>query len=498
MTTTVLNDLTPTSLWQHFAMLCETPRPSWHEAAVMTRITEWADRHGLAYTQDEAGNLLIKKPATPGHDNAPTVALQAHVDMVAEVEAYAAHDFTRDAIWPRVVDGWLMATDTTLGADNGIGVAAALAALEEPGLTHGPLEVLLTVAEEVSLVGAARLAPGWLSADYLLNLDTEEAGDVCIGCAGGTNVALDEAMAMAPLAPHESILTIEIGGLAGGHSGMDIHTGRASANRLMARLLAGLAEEQALRLMAIEGGRMDNAITRRAVVQLAVAHERIEAARQTAQQLGDALRAELIDEDQGLTVNARADAPGPGANTAVTAEASAAIIELLAGLPYGVDAMSAEAPGTVETSNNIGILNLEHGRLTAQLMVRSLVDQQRDRLAERIAGQMREAGFAPTRSAGYPGWAPDAGSALLARFKRVHEATIGQAPRVVVLHAGLECGLIGAKYPQMEMISFGPTIRGAHSPAERVEIESVAPFYTLLQNTLADLAAVKPAQGVSS
>ena len=491
MTTTRLDDLTPTSLWRHFAVLCETPRPSWHEAAILARITDWANRRGLAYTQDEAGNLLITKPATPGYEGAPTVALQAHVDMVAEAEAHTAHDFTRDAIRPRVVDGWLMATDTTLGADNGIGVAAALAALEDPDLTHGPLEVLLTVAEEVSLAGAARLAPDWLGADYLLNLDTEDAGDVCIGCAGGANVGLDETCTTAPLATTDRLLTIEIGGLAGGHSGMDIHTGRASANHLMARLLAHLAETESPRLVAIEGGRMDNAITRRAVARLALPQDRLEAACQMIHQLGDTLRAERVDDDQGLTIEARPEAPGTGIDAAVTADASAAIIKLLAGLPYGVDAMSREAPGTVETSNNIGIVNLVDGQLTAQLMVRSLVDRERDRLAERIAEQIREAGFTPTRSAGYPGWAPDAGSTLLARFTHVHEATTGQAPHVVVLHAGLECGLIGAKYPQMEMISFGPTIRGAHSPTERVAIDTVGTFYTLLQNTLADLATAR-------
>ncbi|ROO28932.1 beta-Ala-His dipeptidase [Salinisphaera japonica] len=482
---TALETLTPAPLWRHFDVLCNTPRPSWHEAAIQARIVDWAEARGLACTQDAAGNLLITQPATAGHEAAPTVALQAHVDMVAEAEPHVVHDFTRDAIRPRVVDGWLMATDTTLGADNGIGVAAALAILEDETIEHGPLEVLLTVAEEVSLVGAARLAPDWLSADYLLNLDTEEAGDICIGCAGGANVSLDERCDTAALPDGHRLLAIEISGLAGGHSGMDIHTGRTSANVLMARLLASLSPH-APHLVVLDGGRMDNAITRHTRATIAVPGGDIEAVTDMIARFRASLDDTLVTEDQNLSI--RIDTDTTTATSALTATASKTVIDMLAGLPYGVAAMSDQAPGTVETSNNIGVVQLSDGQLTAQLMVRSLVDTERDRLAESIARHLAAHGFSPGVAHGYPGWAPDADSGLLARFQAVHAETTGAPPRVVVLHAGLECGLIGAKYPALEMISFGPTIRGAHSPAERVDIASVETFYRLLGNTLTALA----------
>lgn len=488
---TALETLTPAPLWRHFDVLCNTPRPSWHEAAIRARIVDWAEARGLACTQDAAGNLLITQPATAGHEAAPTVALQAHIDMVAEAEPHVVHDFAQDAIRPRVVDGWLMATDTTLGADNGIGVAAALAILEDDTIEHGPLEVLLTVAEEVSLVGAARLAPDWLSADYLLNLDTEEAGDVCIGCAGGANVSLDARCDTAALPDGHRLLAIEISGLAGGHSGMDIHTGRASANVLMARLLAHLSPH-APHLVVFDGGRMDNAITRHTRATIAVPGADIEAVTDTVARFRASLNDTLVAEDQDLSIRVETDTT-PAAS-ALTATASKAVIDMLADLPYGVAAMSDQAPGTVETSNNIGVVQLSDGHLTAQLMVRSLVDTERDRLAASIARHMAGHGFSPDVAHGYPGWAPDADSNLLARFQVVHTETTGAPPRVVVLHAGLECGLIGAKYPALEMISFGPTIRGAHSPAERVDIASVETFYRLLGDTLTALAL--PAAGL--
>lgn len=482
---TALETLTPAPLWRHFDVLCNTPRPSWHEAAIVARIIDWAETRGLACTRDPAGNLLITQPATPGHEAAPTVALQAHVDMVAEAESHVVHDFTQDAIRPRVVDGWLMATDTTLGADNGIGVAAALAVLEDDTIEHGPLEVLLTVAEEVSLVGAARLAPDWLSADYLLNLDTEETGDVCIGCAGGANVSLDERYETVALPGGHSLLAIEISGLAGGHSGMHIHTGRTSANVLMARLLAKLSPH-APHLVVFDGGRMDNAITRSARATIAVPSSIIDTVTETVARFRASLNDTLVAEDQNLSIEVETDTTT--ASSALTATASKTVINMLADLPYGVAAMSAQAPGTVETSNNIGVVQLSDGRLTAQLMVRSLVDTERDRLAGSIAERMTAHGFSPGVARGYPGWAPNADSNLLARFQEVHTETTGVPARVVVLHAGLECGLIGAKYPALEMISFGPTIRGAHSPTERVDIASVETFYRLLGDTLTALA----------
>ncbi|MGN8159911.1 aminoacyl-histidine dipeptidase [Salinisphaera sp. RV14] len=478
-----LEQLEPTLLWQHFRTFCDTPRPSWHEDAILSKIEAWADDRGFAHERDEANNLRIVKPATPGRENAPGVVLQGHVDMVAETDAGVDHDFQRDPIETFVEDGWLKARGTTLGADNGIGAAAALAILDDDTLEHGPIEVLLTVAEEVSLVGAANLAPHWLDGRLLLNLDTEEEGEVCIGCAGGANVTTETELAEHPLEGNLTVFKVGVRGLTGGHSGMDIHTGRASANRLLARALHQLLP-LGLRLVDYDGGRMDNAITRAAWATVALPDAAFDEATAELVELEAVFKKELAGVDGHVSVDQdRADA-----DKALSASDTKRLVRLLYALPYGVERMSLAAPGVVETSNNIGVVQVADGVFTAQLMVRSLMDSARDSLADRIATMFELAGFPVTRERGYPGWAPNPKSSLLARFVAVHERVTGQKPQVKVIHAGLECGLIGARYPKMDMISFGPTIRGAHSPAERVDIAAVANFHEILRATLTELA----------
>lgn len=483
MPNTHLETLEPTLLWRHFRTFCDTPRPSYHEQAILGAIEAWADQQGLEHERDAANNLRIRKPASPGCEGAPGVVMQGHVDMVAEADADVQHDFTSDPIETRVDDGWLRAKGTTLGADNGIGAAAALAILEEQDLQHGPLEALLTVSEEVSLVGASNLAANWLEGTLLLNLDTEEAGEVCIGCAGGTNVSTHTPLDRQPLTDNEVALRVGVHGLVGGHSGMDIATGRASANPLLARVLHHLLPH-GLRLIDYAGGRMDNAITRAAWATLAVPASARDAVLATLQELQTVLQAELAGVDDDVTISHETAA----ADIALSIADSRRLIQLLHALPFGVERMSKTAPGVVETSNNIGVVQLDDGVFTTQLMVRSLVDSARDALAERIVTLFELAGFEASRSAGYPGWTPQAHSDLLTRFVDVHERVTGQKPAIKVVHAGLECGLIGAKYPNMDMISFGPTIRGAHSPTERADIATVASFYALLRETISELA----------
>lgn len=478
-----LEELEPALLWRHFRTFCDTPRPSHHEEAILAAIERWADKQGLTHERDDANNLRIQKPATPGHENAPGVVLQGHVDMVSEHDPEVDHDFTRDPIETEIRDGWLTAKGTTLGADNGIGAAAALAVLEEENLAHGPLEVLLTVSEEVSLVGASNLASNWLEGRLLLNLDTEEEGEVCIGCAGGANVSTNTALKSTTVDTDAVALSIGVQGLTGGHSGLDINTGRANANRLLARALHTLLP-LGLRLVNYDGGHMDNAITRAARATVTLPKARYEEAVARLQQLEATLKAELAGVDDAVTID-HADA---AALTSLSDTDSQRLVKLLYMLPFGVERMSLAAPGVVETSNNLGVLQVKDGVFTAQLMVRSLVDSARDSLADRIALMFELAGFPAHRSAGYPGWTPAPDSGLLARFIDVHERTTGDKPAVVVVHAGLECGLIGAKYPQMDMISFGPTIRGAHSPTERADIASVQSFYRVLCETLRELA----------
>ncbi|RJS91612.1 beta-Ala-His dipeptidase [Salinisphaera sp. Q1T1-3] len=478
-----LDDLAPPLLWQHFRTFCNTPRPSWHEDAILARIEAWADDRGLTHTRDAAGNLRIVKPASAGHESAPGIVLQGHVDMVAEADAAVSHDFTQDPIDTFVENGWLKARGTTLGADNGIGAAAALAILDEEQLVHGPLEVLLTVAEEVSLVGARELAPNWLDGRLLLNLDTEEDGEVCIGCAGGANVTTETVLSQTPIAADETVLAIGVHGLTGGHSGMDIATGRANANRLLARVLHALGPHEP-RLVDYDGGRMDNAITRTAWARVALPDSAFDEVTATLVELEATFRSELAHVDEQVTIGQERAA----ADVALSATDTKRLVDLLYALPYGVERMSLAAPGVVETSNNLGVIQLQNGVFSAQIMVRSLIDSARDAHVERIATMFELAGFPAERGHGYPGWAPNPQSDLLARFVSLHERVTGASPDIKVIHAGLECGLIGAKYPAMDMISFGPTIRGAHSPTERVDIAAVATFYDLLKATIADLA----------
>lgn len=478
-----LKTLAPAPLWRHFHTFCEVPRPSGGEETLAARLVEWAEKGGLAHERDEAGNLLLRKAAAPGFENAPGVVLQGHLDMVSQAAPGVTHDFKRDPIETHVQNGWLYARGTTLGADNGIGACAALAILEEPELAHGPLEVLLTVEEEASLVGALKLRERWLKGRYLLNLDSEDEGDVYIGCAGGASVSTRATMLDAPFDAPMETLEIRVHGLKGGHSGLDIHLGLGNANRLLSRLLHRLCD-QGLRLVEYEGGTMGNAITREARAVVAVPRQRHDEIVGIIEVFQRLYREELEGVDEGVTISV---APGR-AERALSNEDSYRLMGLMHGLPYGVAGMSRSAPGVVETSNNQGIVSLKDRHFSMQLMVRSLRDSARDELVARIATLIRLTGLEPSISEGYPGWTPSPGDALLARFKEVHRQVTGEPPAVKVIHAGLECGLIGAKHPGMEMISFGPTIRGAHSPDERVDIASVAHFYGVLKAAVEDLA----------
>ncbi|QEL09853.1 aminoacyl-histidine dipeptidase [Kushneria phosphatilytica] len=478
-----LETMEPTLLWRHFRTFCNTPRPSGKEEALARKIEAWADERGLHHERDEAGNLLLRKPASPGYEQASGVVLQGHLDMVSQAAPGVEHDFERDPIETHEEGGWLHARGTTLGADNGIGAAAGLAILDDEQLTHGPLEVLLTVEEEASLVGAIKLREQWLQGRLLLNLDSEDEGQVYIGCAGGASVSTEVTFDEAPLGEGMAGLKIGVHGLQGGHSGLDIHKGLGNANRLLARLLNHLAVE-GLQLADYDGGTMGNAITREAWATVAFPRDRLDYVTDEIERFGRLYREELEGVDEGVTVSHEPAAP----DRAVAADDSRRIVGVMHALPYGVAGMSRSAPGVVETSNNMGIVRLAQGKFRLQLMVRSLRDSARDELVARLCTLLTLTGFEPHTNQGYPGWTPDPQAPLLARFERVHEATTGEAPEVKVVHAGLECGLIGAKHPEMQMISFGPTIRGAHSPDERVDIGAVQNFYAVLRAMIEDLA----------
>ena len=454
----------------------------------MALLERWAERQGLAHDRDGFGNLRIRKPASPGKEQAPGVILQGHLDMVAQANADHPHDFTRDPIETYVKAGWLHARDTTLGADNGLGVAAALAILEDDALVHGPLEALFTLEEETSMAGALQLEEGWLEGGLLLNLDSEEPGEVFIGCAGGADVVVEAQLPTAAPGADEVALQLALTGLVGGHSGMDIHLERGNANRLLVRVLRALETYDA-RLVDYHGGTLRNALPREAFATLVLPVDEVAAAERRVSELEQELRAELEGVDEGLSLAVSRLEALP--SEALHDQASRMLLAALNVAPCGVERMSAAIPGVVETSSNLGVVSVEQGRFHLCALVRSLRDSAVYAVADRFAGLFDLIGARTRVENAYPGWVPAPNSALLKRFRHLHRQLLGSDPEVKVIHAGLECGILAGKYPELEMISFGPAIRGAHSPDERVELSSVEEFWRVLRALIENLAETK-------
>jgi dipeptidase D len=478
-----MQQLEPALVWHHFATLCSIPRPSKQEAALRQRLLQWAETRGLDSQIDAAGNLLIRKPGSPGREKAPAVAMQAHLDMVCQANAETRHDFNKDPITPVISNGWLRAENTTLGADNGIGVALALAALEDEALIHPPLEIVLTVDEEAGMSGAHGLAPGILRATRMLNLDTEEWGEFYLGCAGGCDVEIT-ADGPSETAPENWVFRkITLRGLRGGHSGVDIHLGRGNANKLLVRLLRDWDKRGLIRLSALEGGTARNALPREAMAVIAVdpAFEAL-----LSQSLAD-FRDLLAEELAGRESQILADWQEARSASVLNSRDQTRWLAALNAAPFGVKRMSTALPNVVETSNNLGVLRLRDGHLAVNLMVRSLRDSASQSLAGEIESLFQLAGCQVEIGGAYPGWTPNPDSPLLALCQQVYQQEYGAKAATQVIHAGLECGIIGAKYPGLDIISFGPTIRGAHAPGEQVEIASVGQCWRLLKAILAAL-----------
>lgn len=478
---TVFLDLQPAAVWAHFATLCETPRASKVEGLLREKLQRWAVARGLSAAVDAAGNLIIRKAASPGREKTPTVILQAHLDMVCQKNGESAHDFSRDPICPVLRDGWLMAEETTLGADNGIGVALILAALEAQDLVHGPLEALLTVDEEAGMGGARGLASGVLQGRLMLNLDTEEWGEFYLGCAGGIDVNVERQGQTEPLPAGLQACRISLRGLRGGHSGVNIHEERGNAIKLLVRVLRELEAVFPLRLAALQGGSARNALPREASATLALSAEAMQVLPQWLAQMQASLRQELLGVEAGLQLEL-------SNATCVQVMASAEQAVWLASLhaaPHGVYRMSRQVPGVVETSNNLGMVDLHPNGGTCNFMVRSLLDSGSTALADEIVSLFALSGTKAEKSGYYPGWAPNPASPLLALCQSVYRAEFAAESTVQVIHAGLECGIIGAKYPGLDIVSFGPTIRGAHAPGESVEVASIGRCWHLLRSILA-------------
>ena len=484
-----LNNLQPHSVWSHFAALCTIPRPSLQEAALRDHLIEWAQARDIESIVDAAGNLILKKPASPGCEGMPGVILQGHLDMVCQANTGTRHDFERDPICAQVCDGWVVAEDTTLGADNGIGVALALSALEEPGLIHPPLEVLLTVNEESGMGGARGLAPGTLQGKALINLDTEEWGHFYLGCAGGVDVEMRHDCEQQALPPGYALLRFEVSGLRGGHSGIDIHLMRGNAIKLLAEALHDLSEHSDLRLIEMQGGTARNAIPREAfatcALPVAIASNIDEWVRHRHQ----AWRQRFADADANVSfVCKHYDTL---LETSIAHAEQQRLLAFLDSIPNGVARVSDVFPGVTDTSSNLGVLALERGKFRATFKVRSLHDTHADALADKLVAHASSYGLQANKGGAYPGWTPSASSNLLALCQRVYIAQFGQPASLQVIHAGLECGLLAASHPHLDMISFGPDIRGAHAPGERVEIASVARCWQLLKAVLQALAQVR-------
>lgn len=481
-----MKNLQPSSVWSHFATLCAIPRSSLHEAALREHLIEWAQARGITAVVDGAGNLILKKSGSPGCEAMPGVIMQGHLDMVCQANAGTQHDFERDAIRTVVRDGWVVAEDTTLGADNGIGVALALAALEEPGLLHPPLEVLLTVNEECGMDGARGLASGTLRGRTLINLDTEEWGHFYLGCAGGVDVEVRHDCAQEDVPPDYALLHFEVSGLRGGHSGIDIHLGRGNAIKLLAEALRDLSAHTDVRLVALNGGTARNAIPREAFAVCALPVAIAASIDEWVRHRHLAWRARFAQADADVSFACKHDDTPPG--TAIANPERDRLLAFLDIAANGVARISDDFPGVTDTSSNLGVVALEQRAFKATFKVRSLHDTRADALAGKLVHFAVAHGMQAYKDGAYPGWTPNPSSPLLDLCQQVYAAQFGQPASLQVIHAGLECGLLAASHPHLDMISFGPDIRGAHAPGESVEIESVARCWTLLKAILRALA----------
>ncbi len=482
---TFVADLEPRPLWKHFDEILKIPRPSKSEERMRQYVLDLAERKGLPHRIDATGNLVVEKPASPGKEGAPVVVLQSHLDMVAEKNSDVTHDFDRDPIRPRMDDGWVKATGTTLGADNGIGVAAMLAVMEADDVVHGPLELLFTVNEETGLTGVLALDPGAiaLKGRLLLNLDTEEEDKVTIGCAGGSTTRLTLPVDAAP-APGSVTLDVKVSGLKGGHSGGDIHLQRANANKVLSRVLTAALAAEPFRLVSLQGGNKHNAIPREASARVVIPEGARDVFNRAVETEAAAIREEVRQTDPDARVEV---AEASASHQAWTEEWTHRAVALLHALPHGVLAMSQDIPGLVETSTNLATVTA-NGHVSVLMSTRSSVASAMLDARRRLRSYADLAGAEVEENEGYPGWKPDLASPLLARFREVHQRVTGKDPVLEAVHAGLECGVLGEKFPGMDRISFGPVITGAHSPDEGVRVDSVAPFYRLLVEMLGELA----------
>lgn len=476
----MLSTLEPKFTWQIFNDICKIPHPSHHEQMITKYIVDFANSHHIAYQIDKAGNILLTKPATKGLEHCPSIALQAHMDMVPQKNEGTVHDFLTDPIQAYVDGEWVKAKGTTLGADNGVGLASALAVLIDPTVEHGPLEVLVTTSEETGMHGAFGLQPNWLKSKYLINTDSEDEGEIFTGCAGGVDFTTTFAITYAVMPEkHDCYMRISLKGLKGGHSGCDIYLGRGNAIKLMARFLAEYAQDFSFRLADIQGGSLRNAIPREAFAEISLNKQDLPKLESIIQQYKSTLKNELGSVEPNIEINL-SDVDETKVRRVLTTEHQNKIINWLNSAPNGVVRMSNQIHGVVETSLNLGIVNIKENQLYVNFLIRSQVDSAKDAVVSTLISLSQLVNANYEISGGYSGWEPKLDSSLLQLAKDKYHELFSQKAKIMVIHAGLECGLFKQSYPDMDMISIGPTIVSPHSPDEKVNIQSVHRYWDLL------------------
>ena len=479
--TKVLSNLEPKTLWNYFEDICNIPHPSKKEEKIVAYVKKFGEDLGLDTQVDAVGNIVIRKPATRGFENRKTIILQGHLDMVPQKNNDTQHDFEKDPIQPLIDGEWVKARGTTLGADNGIGAAAAMAVLASNDLEHGPIECLFTVDEETGMTGAFALKEGFLRGDILMNLDSEDEGELYIGCAGGIDTNAWCTYNEIDVVGAVEAFEIYIKGLKGGHSGLDIKLGRGNANKIINRLLWQANREFNLQINSIEGGSLRNAIPREASAIVVVPKENEEEFINLVNDLSSKIKNELknVEPDFSLLVT-KTDIP----EKLIDPEITSNLLNSIYACPNGVIRMVDDIPGVVETSTNLAIVKSDGQKVEVCTLQRSSVDSAKDDLCNMMRSVFELAGAEVEHAGSYPGWKPNAGSPILQTMKNVYKDKFGKTPEVKVIHAGLECGLIGGVYPNLDMISFGPTIRNPHSPDEKVNIKTVGLFWNFLIETL--------------
>lgn len=486
---TVFNELQPQSVWGYFEEICQVPRPSKKEEKIREYLLEFGKKHGLDTQRDEIGNVIIRKPAMPGKGNVKAVVLQSHMDMVCEKNSDVNHDFDHDPILPVVVDGWVKAQGTTLGADDGIGMAAQLALLTATDIQHGPIECLFTVDEETGLSGAFALEPGFIKSRILLNLDSEDEGELFIGCAGGIDTLATFDYKNRPVPKNHIAYKISVSGLKGGHSGDEIHKGLGNSNKIVNRFLWNAMEQYKIRLSHFDGGNLRNAIPREAFAVFTVPQSNQEVLLTYFNRISHQIKEELAVTEPLLQIRLE---PAEQPEFVMNKKAQRNLLNAIYACPHGVFAMSKQMEGMVETSTNLASVKFtENNKIVVTTSQRSDRESAKYDIANTLAAVFHLAGASVEHTDGYPGWSPNPNSEIVHITAESYTELFQKKPIVRSIHAGLECGLFLEKYPDMDMVSFGPTLRDVHSPDERINIETVEKFWKHLVDVLEKI----PVQG---